>query len=50
MVRNIYQPGSSPELGGGDGSGLCRKGGGGANDKFFGVYLEVQLINVKTVE
>ena len=50
MVRNIDQPGSSPELGGRDGTGLYRKGGGGPNDKFSGVYLEVQLIKVKTVE
>ena len=52
MVRNIDQPGSSPELGGRDGTGMepgCT-GRGGANDKFSGVYLEVQLIKVKTVE
>ena len=29
MVRSIDQPGSSPEPGGRDGAGLCRKGGGG---------------------
>ena len=47
MVRNIDQPGSSPELGGGDGSGLCRKGGGGQTINFLVFIWKFNLLKLK---
>ena len=47
MVRNIDQPGFSPELGGRDGTGLCRKGGGGRMINFLVFIWKFNLLMLK---